>query len=125
MTRLDLLQKVKKRKKQMGITIDAIAKMANIGNRTVVRFLKGEDVKMSTVESVTNLLGLDFAGNETLSIDELKQKRAKEKALYMVSLVQDTSSLEKQGLDSKQLNLLIEQAKDSFLHQHQKSLWVN
>jgi hypothetical protein len=43
----------------------------------------------------------------------------------MVSLVQDTSSLEQQGLDNEQLNLLIEQAKNSFLHQHQKSLWIN
>jgi hypothetical protein len=43
----------------------------------------------------------------------------------MVSLVQDTSSLEEQGLDNEQLNLLIEQTKDSFLHQHQKSLWIN
>jgi hypothetical protein len=32
-----------------------------------------------------------------LSINELEQNRAKEKALYMVSLVQDTSSLEEQS----------------------------
>jgi hypothetical protein len=37
-----------------------------------------------------------------LSINELEQNRAKEKALYMVSLVQDTSSLEEQGLDNEQ-----------------------
>jgi transcriptional regulator with XRE-family HTH domain len=125
MTRLDLLKRVQKRKKQISLTIDNIAKLSNLGNRTVTRFLAGEDVKISTVESITNLLGLDFAGNETLSINELKQNRAKEKALYMVSLVQDTSSLEQQGLDNEQLNLLVEQAKDSFLHQHQKILWTN
>jgi hypothetical protein len=125
MTRLDLLKRVQKRKRQIGLTIDNIAKLSHLGNRTVTRFLAGDDVKMSTVESITHLLGLDFAGNETLSINELKQNRAKEKALYMVSLVQDTSSLEGQGLDNEQLNLLIEQAKDSFLHQHQKSLWLN
>ncbi len=125
MTRLDLLKRVQKRKRQIGLTIDNIAKLSNLGNRTITRFLAGEDVKISTVESITHLLGLDFSGNETLSINELEQNRAKEKALYMVSLVQDTSSLEKQGLDNEQLNLLIEQAKDSFLYQHQKSLWLN
>lgn len=125
MTRLDLLKRVQKRKRQIGLTIDNIAKLSNLGNRTITRFLAGEDVKISTVESITHLLGLDFAGNETLSINELEQNRAKEKALYIVSLVQDTSSLEQQGLDNEQLNLLIEQAKDSFLHQHQKSLWLN
>jgi hypothetical protein len=34
---------------------------------------------------------------------QLEQNRVKEKALYMVSLVQDTSSLEEQGLDNEQL----------------------
>lgn len=125
MTRLDLLKRVHKRKKQIGLTIDNIAKLSHLGSRTVTRFLAGEDVKMSTVERVTHLLGLDYAGNEALSVGELEQNRAKEKALYMVSLVQDTSSLEEQGLDNEQLNLLVEQAKDSLLHQHQKSLWVN
>ncbi|VVM27719.1 hypothetical protein BSPWISOXPB_3970 [uncultured Gammaproteobacteria bacterium] len=104
MTRLDLLKRVQKRKKQIGLTIDNIAKLSNLGNRTITRFLAGEDVKISTMESITHLLGLDFAGNEVLSINELEQNRAKEKALYMVSLVQDTSSLEEQGLDNEQLN---------------------
>ncbi|MDC9715044.1 MAG: hypothetical protein PSN36_04400 [Gammaproteobacteria bacterium] len=48
----------------------------------------------------------------------------KEKALYMVSLVQDTSSLEKQGLDSKDLDLLIKQTEYDLLHKYRKNLWV-
>jgi len=123
MTRLDLLKRVQKRKKQIGLTIDNIAKLSRLGNRTVTRFLAGEDVKISTVESVTQLLGLDFAGNETLSINELEQNRAKEKALYMVSLVQDTSSLEEQGLDSEDLDLLTKQAEYDLLHKYHKNLW--
>lgn len=125
MTRLNLLKKVQKRKKEIGLTIDNISKLSNLGNRTVTRFLAGDDVKMSTVQSIIHLLGLDFAGNEIISIAELKQNRAKQKAIYMVSLVQDTSSLEEQGLDNEQLNLLIKQAENSFLHKHQKNLWAN
>lgn len=124
MTRLDLLKRVQKRKRQIGLTIDNIAKLSNLGNRTITRFLAGDDVKISTVESITHLLGLDFAGNETLSINELEQNRAKEKALYIVSLVQDTSSLEQQGLDDEQLNLLIKQTQYDFLHKEYKNLWV-
>jgi len=124
MTRLDLLKKVKARKKQAGLTIDNIAKLSGLGNRTVTRFLAGEDVKISTVEKITELLGLDFAGNELVSVDELQEQRAKEKAIYIVSLVQDTSSLEDQGLDKTQLNLLIKQAQESFLHEYKKSLWA-
>jgi transcriptional regulator with XRE-family HTH domain len=124
MTRLDLLKRVQKRKSQIGLTIDNIAKLSHLGNRTVTRFLAGEDVKLSTVESVTQLLGLDFAGNEEISITDLEQNRAKEKALYMVSLVQDTSSLEEQGLDNEHLSLLIKQAEYDLLHKYRKNLWT-
>jgi transcriptional regulator with XRE-family HTH domain len=44
MTRLDLLKRVQKRKKQIGLTIDNIAKLSHLGNRTVTRLLAGEVV---------------------------------------------------------------------------------
>ena len=103
MRRLDILEKLKKRKKSLGLTIDNIAKLANLGNRTVTRFFAGEDVKLSTLEKITNIMGLDFAGNEIVDIKTLKEQRAKEKALYIVSLVQDTSSLEMQGLGKNRI----------------------
>jgi len=97
MKRVHLLEKVKDRKSQMGITLDNISKLSQLGNRTVVRFFSGEDVKLSTLEKITNIMGLDFAGNETIDVKTLKENRAKEKALYIVSLVQDTLALEMQG----------------------------
>ncbi len=126
MTKLHLLKKVKHRKEQIGLTIDNISKLSNLGNRTVARFFNAEDVKLSTVEKITNLLGLDFAGNETINIKTLKEKRAYEKALYIVSLVQDTSALEKQGLEKEALNNLIEETKQQFLSdKYQKILWAS
>ena len=126
MKRVDLLKKVKKRKESIGLTIDNIAKLTNLGNRTVARFFAGEDVKLSTLEKITEVLGLDFAGEELIDIDTLREKRAKEKALYIVSLVQDTSSLEKQGLNNKELELLIKDTQMQFLTgEYQKYLWAN
>ena len=126
MTRLHLLEKVKSRKKQIGLSIDNISKLSHLGNRTVTRFLSGEDVKLSTVEKVTNVLGLDFAGNEVINIDTLRDKRASEKALYIVSLVQDTSALEMQGLENDDINILLEETKEKFLTgEYQKNLWVS
>ena len=103
MTRQDLLHKVELRKAEVGITLENLAKLSHNGVRTVNRFFAGEDVKLSTVEKITNILGLDFAGNETISLGELKKQRAKEKALFMASLVQSTSALEMQGLDWRML----------------------
>ena len=126
MTREHLLEKVRERKKQTGMTLDNISKLSHLGNRTVTRFFSGEDVKFSTVEKVTNVLGLDFAGNEILDIKTLRDKRAKEKAIYIISLVQDTSALEMQGLDINDINILIQETKEQFLTgEYQKNLWAN
>ena len=126
MTRLQLLQKVKQRRDDIGITLDNISQLSNLGYRTISRFFSGDDVKLSTVEKITNLLGLDFAGNETIDIETLKNNRATKKALYVVSLVQDTSALEMQGLENDNLNILISETKEQFLTgEYQKKLWIS
>ena len=124
MTRDELLKKIVSRKDEMGITLVNISKLSNLGYRTVSRFFNGQDVKLSTVEKITNLMGLDFAGNITLDISLLRENRAKERALYIISLVQDTSSLEKQGLKDSELNILLNETKEKFLNgEYKKNLW--
>ena len=124
MNRDELLKKIVSRKDEMGITLVNISKLSNLGYRTVSRFFNGQDVKLSTVEKITNLMGLDFAGNITLNISLLRENRAKERALYIISLVQDTSSLEKQGLKDSELNILLNETKEKFLNgEYKKTLW--
>ena len=126
MTRLELLQKIKDRRKEIGITIDNLSSISQLGTKTVSRFFTGADVKLSTVERITQVLGLDFAGNEVINIKALKEKRAEEKALYIVSLVQDTSALEMQGLESNEIKSLIEHTKKQFLTgKYKNTLWIN
>ena len=125
MTRLELVQKVKARKEVLGITIENLARLSHSGIRTVNRFLSNEDIKLSTVESITNILGLDFAGNEAISLEELKIQRATQKAIFMASLVQSTSALEMQGLEKDSLNKMINEFKKEFLTgSFQNRLWV-
>ena len=126
MTRLELLQKIKDRRKEIGITIDNLSSISQLGTKTVSRFFTGADVKLSTVERITQVLGLDFAGNEVINIKALKEKRAEEKALYIVSLVQDTSALEMQGLESNEIKSLLEDIKKQFLTgKYKNTLWIN
>lgn len=125
MTRAELIQKIENRKKQLNINIENIAKLSNLGTRTVNRFFAGDDVKLSTIEKITNLLGLDFAGNETITLKELEKQRAKEKALFMASLVQSTSALEVQGLEKNSLDKIILQFENEFLKgKYKNRLWV-
>ena len=125
MTRLELIQKIENRKKQINMSIENLAKLSNLGVRTVNRFFAGEDVKLSTIERITNLLGLDFAGNEVIPLNQLQKQRAKEKALFMASLVQSTSALEVQGLEEDSLNKIIDKFEKEFLQgQYKNRLWV-
>ena len=125
MKRLDLIKQIIARKEQLNITIENLAKLSSLGVRTVNRVLANEDVKLSTIESITNFLGLDFAGNEVVSLDDLKKQRAKQKATFMASLVQSTSALEMQGLDEDNLNSIISMYEKEFLEgEYSNTLWV-
>ena len=125
MKRIDLINQIIARKEHLGITIENLAKLSGISVRTVNRLLKNEDVKLSTVEHVTNFLGLDFAGNEQVSLSALKKHRAHEKALFLASIVQGTSALEMQGLEDENLNNIIATYEQEFLSgSYQDTLWV-
>lgn len=125
MTRLELIQKIQNRKKQINISIENLAKLSGLGVRTVNRFFAGDDVKFSTIEKITNLLGLDFAGNEVIPLNQLQKQRAKEKALFMASLVQSTSALEIQGLEKDSLDKIIRKFEKEFLQgEYKNKLWV-
>jgi predicted transcriptional regulator len=56
MTRLDLINKIIQRKKELDITIENLAKLCGIGIRTINRFFAGDNVKLSTIEKITNVL---------------------------------------------------------------------
>lgn len=125
MTRMELINKIQHRKKELNITMENLAKLSDIGMRTLNRFFAGDDVKLSTVEKITNILGLDFAGNEIISLNKLKAKRAKEKAMFMASLVQSTSALEMQGLEKNSIDKMIYKFEQEFLSgQYKDRLWV-
>ena len=124
MTRSVLIERTRKRKDDLWISLNNISELSNLWTRTVARFFAGEDVKISTVEWITKILWLDFSWNPTISKDELINKKAEEKALYIVWLVQDTSSLEEQWLDDNDLKILIEKTKNEFLNsKYKKKLW--
>jgi predicted transcriptional regulator len=125
MTREQLVKRVKARRETVGVTVENLSKLAKVGYRTVARFFAGEDVRISTIEKVTEVLGVDLAGNEIIDLKILKEKRAEEKAKNMVSLVQDTSALEMQGLETNALKSLIEETKKQFLTgAYKDKLWA-
>lgn len=126
MTRQQLLERVKSRRNDVKITLDNLAKLSGLGSKTVTRFFAGDDVKLSTIEKLTQVLGLDFAGNEVIDLKTLKDQRATQRATYIVSLVQDTSALEKQGLNKDVLDEMIHETKMELLYgDYRDKLWAS
>ncbi|MFA6757218.1 MAG: helix-turn-helix transcriptional regulator [Campylobacteraceae bacterium] len=126
MTRIEFIKKIEERRKQLDITIENLAKLSGLGTRTVNRFFAGEDVKLSTVEKITTFLGTNLAGDEKVSIKKLKKNRAAKRALFMASLVQSTSALEKQGLEKKEIGKMTKELENQFLTGLYKDrLWID
>ena len=125
MMRNQLVERIEQRRKKLKISLENLAKLSQLGMRTVNRFFAGDDVKLSTVENITNVLGLDFAGNEVVPFEQLQKNRAHQKAILMASLVQSTSALEMQGLEKDIVEKMIAQFENAFLYgEYKKRLWV-
>jgi len=125
MMRNQLVERIEQRRKKLKISLENLAKLSQLGMRTVNRFFAGDDVKLSTVESITNVLGLDFAGNEVVPFEQLQKNRAHQKAILMASLVQSTSALEMQGLEKESLEKMIAKFEKAFLNgEYKKRLWI-
>ena len=123
--RNQLVKRIEQRRKQLKISLENLSKLSNLSMRTLNRFLAGDDVKLSTVENITNMLGLDFAGNEVVPFEQLQKNRAHQKAILMASLVQSTSALEMQGLEKEHIERMITQFEQAFLSgEYKKRLWV-
>lgn len=118
------INKIRLRQEALQISFDDISVLTGIQVEEVKSFFHADNINAESIEKITNLLGLDSFGNEITDIQTLREKRAEEKALYIVSLVQDTSSLEMQGLESNELQTLIEETKKQFLTgEHKALLW--
>lgn len=89
-----------------------------------MRFLNLDFVPKDILYKITKILGLDFYGKEIKSVKQLKKDRARFKAIRVVSMVQDTSSLEKQALESMAIKrMIVRTEKEFLLGQYRSRLW--
>lgn len=121
---LDTLNKVKARQEKLGISLNDLIVLSSLDREEVQKFFNNEKITNEVIKKITIILGLNTLGNEIINIETLKEKRAEKRALYIVSLVQDTMSLEKQGLNPEDINRLIQKTKEQFLTgEYQDKLW--
>ncbi|MDQ7060913.1 MAG: helix-turn-helix domain-containing protein [Sulfurimonas sp.] len=56
-----LVDSIKQRKQELGLTIDNMSSKSGVGTRTINRILAGEDVRYSSIESLLKSLNLSLS----------------------------------------------------------------
>jgi len=57
---VQLVDTIKQRKQELGLTIDKMSSESGVGTRTINRILAGEDVRYSSIESLLRSLNLSI-----------------------------------------------------------------
>jgi len=57
---VQIVDTIKKRKQELGLTIDKMSVESGVGTRTINRILAGEDVRYSSIESLLRSLNLSL-----------------------------------------------------------------
>jgi DNA-binding phage protein len=119
---VDILQLLEKRRRELGMPMVVLAKRADLGARTVQRTLSGEAdaANLGTVTKIANALGVSFVAKFD---EEMPQRAALQKATALANLVQGTSALEGQGVDSRVLRQITDQLKYKLLSGSRAKLW--
>jgi hypothetical protein len=112
---LSLKYKIKRRLNKVGINSENLDKVAHINKKDVIRLLNSDFTSKDSIEKTTQILGLNSYGKEIKSVKQLRKDRARSKAIRVVSMVQDTSSLEEQGLESMAIKRMIVRTEKEFL----------
>ena len=60
MPMVQIINTIKKRKQELGLTIDKMSAESGVGTRTINRILAGEDVRYSSIESLLRSLNLSL-----------------------------------------------------------------
>lgn len=119
-----ILDKIRQRQKSLEISLIDMADLLDLDVSDVQNYFESGKGSKKNIEKIASLLGLDTFGDELVDIDVILARRAEQKALYIVSLVQDTSSLENQGLDVQEIKQLLQDTKEQFLSsEYRASLW--
>ena len=126
MTKLtpSLKYKIKRRLNKVGINSKNLDKITHIDKKDVIRLLNSDFTSKDSIEKITQILGLNSYGKEIKSVKQLRKDRARSKAIRVVSMVQDTSSLEEQGLESMAIKRMIIKTEKEFLKgPYSSKLW--
>ncbi|MGH7244175.1 MAG: helix-turn-helix domain-containing protein [Phycisphaerales bacterium] len=113
------------RRKALGMSIAALAVRSGVSEPTVKRILGGQigDAAFAKVAAITQALGVSIELDE-VDADELCRRQARMKAEQIARLVQGTSALESQAVDTQTYNRIVEKSYHELLAGSRQKLWA-
>ncbi len=113
------------RRQKLRVSYQALAEQSGVSRPTVQRILSGRHPAASyaNVASIVKALGYEITFVSRQDVQKMRTAQANQKAKKLVSLVQGTSGLEGQAVDSKAVQEMIEQTAVELLAGPGRKLW--
>ncbi len=121
----DSVHQLSSRRRQLGMTLAAVASRSGVPLPTVKRIFGGKfnQASVGNVAAVANALGapLGFADSP---VEEFRRGQARAKAERIASIVQGTSALESQAVDRETYETLVARSYHELLAGPSRRLWA-
>ena len=103
---------------------EELGQRCGVSISTLKRVLGGEDAaSFSTVAAIADALGMDLGPTRADDIAAMRDRQARVKARGIVALVQGTSALEGQAVDSTDVELMEQRTAAELLSGSPRKLW--
>jgi len=114
-----------RRRAELGMSYASLSARSGVSMPTVVRILSGRHAAPSfnNVAAIAEALGLTIQLSASVNSAQMRSGQAKGKAAAIVGMLQGTSGLEGQGLDSRSLQRLRRQTEVELLAGSKRNLW--
>ncbi len=122
---LDLFRTFAARRRDLRMSLAALAKRSGVSLPTVARILSGRapHASVANVLAIANSLGMTLGANAVAAASEFRNEQAERKARQIVALVQGTSALEAQAVDDRTIREMTRQTVCELLAGSPRTLW--
>lgn len=124
--RQNLFETLEARRRELGLSQAALAKLSGVSLPTVHRILAGHGsgASFENVLLIAQTLGMNLEAVSNISTEQLLAHQARKKAERLVGMVQGTSALEGQGVSRQQIGRMITKTAQELLAGSRRRLWA-
>ncbi|MBN2211296.1 MAG: helix-turn-helix transcriptional regulator [Sedimentisphaerales bacterium] len=126
----DITEQLEQRRRDLGLPYGVLSRRSGLGVATVQRTLNGvTEARMETLSAialalgVTVHLGVDTNVTEHITLEQMLQQRAQEKALMLAGLAQASAGLEGQAVSEKTMQQAVKELERKLLAGSKRKLW--